>query len=371
METYDHIVVGGGAMGAATAWQLARRGHSVALIEQFGVAHDKGSSHGVARIFRFSYRNPLYSQVAINSLADWRELEAESGEILLEQIGQLDHGIPSAIDQIAASLSRFDRPFERISPQAAQERWPGMIFDRDVIFSPDGGRCYADRTVTALYRLTEQLGGTVFTNVRVEDIEIEGDIATVATSEGLFRTKSVVVAAGAWLSKLVGGKVDLPPLHIDKGQPVHFQPRPEFDDPNLWPSFIHHPVLRENSTVVSGAYGMYTPGEGIKIGKELESPTSIDPDNRDFSIDDEWLQDSKDYAAEWFPGLDPESATAVTCLFTNTPDTHFVLDRQGPLTVCSPCSGQGFKFVPHIGRLTADLASGSEQTVPEWRFRRA
>ena len=113
---------------------------------------------------------------------------------------------------------------------------------------------------------------------------------------------------------------------------------------------------------------MWTPGEGVKIGKERPAEHPIDPDDRDFSIDPDWFAQSRDYAAEWFPGLDPDSGSAVTCLFTNTDDSDFILDRVGPLTVCSPCSGHGFKFVPAIGRLTADLACGSEQIVPEFRL---
>lgn len=370
METFDHVVVGGGAMGAATAWQLAARGHSVALIEQFGVAHNRGSSHGGVRIFRFAYRKPLYARLAVESLAAWRELEAETGEVLLEQIGQLDHGVRGSIDEIERALAGLGRPFERLSPSEAVDRWPGMRFDEHVIFSPDGGRCYADRTVSALYRRFAELGGATYLNTRVEDIEVMGDLATVATSEGTFRTRSVVVAAGAWLRGLVGDSVRLPTFSVDMGQPTHFQPRADFDDPSLWPSFIHHAVEDEHNSVVGGgAYGLWTPGEGFKIGKERPAAESIDPDNRSFDIDRGWLQATQEYAAEWFPGLDTSTATAVTCLFTDMPDADFVMDRQGPLTVVSPCSGHGFKFVPQIGRLAADLASGGTQPVAEWRFR--
>lgn len=369
MEHFDHVVVGGGAMGAATAWQLARRGHSVALVEQFDVAHNRGSSHGGVRIFRFAYRNSLYTQLAIDSLAQWRELEAETSQVLLEQIGNVDHGVERSIREISDALTRFERPFDLLTTAQAQERWPGMKFADHVIFSPDGGRCAADDTVRALYRRITELGGEIFTNTIVEDIEISGDIATVATSAGTFRTRSVVVAAGAWVEKLVGRLVTLPPLTIDMGQPVHFQPHNQFEDENLWPSFIHHAVDDDHNSVVSGgAYGLYTPGEGFKIGKE-QTGHVVDPDNRDFSLIPEWTQATKEYAREWFPGLDIESATAVTCLFTNTPTTDFVIDRVGPLTVSSPCSGHGFKFVPHIGKLTADLACGSTQSVPQWRFR--
>lgn len=369
METFDHVVVGGGAMGAATAWQLASRGHSVALIEQFGIAHDRGSSHGAVRIFRFAYRNPLYTKLAVEALPLWRELEAETNETLLSQIGNLDHGVPRAIHDIETSLQKAGRDFTRMSPAEAHERWPGMRFDNEVIFSADGGIVQADGSIRALYRRFEELGGRVFTNLRVEDIEIEGDIATIVTAEGTFRTKSVVVSAGAWFEKLVGGKVALPKIVVELGQPTHFTPLAGYEDPNLWPAFIHHAKDDDVSSSVSGgAYGMFTPGVGVKVGFE-EQGHLTDPDDRNFSINQTWNENTKNYIREWFPGVDPESADPVTCLFTNTPNADFIIDRQGPLTVVSACTGHGFKFVPRIGQIAADLACGSTQKVPEWRFR--
>jgi sarcosine oxidase len=356
-------------MGAATAWQLASRGHSVALIEQFGVAHDKGSSHGAVRIFRFAYRNPLYTKLALEALPLWRELEAESNENLLSQIGNIDHGVPGAIREIERSLKNADRECTLMSQKEASDRWPGMKFETEVLFSSDGGVVQADGSIRAMYRRFEELGGRVFTNTRVEDIEINGDIATIATAEGTFRTKSVVVAAGAWVGKLVGEKIQLPKLVVELGQPTHFAPLPGFEDPTLWPAFIHHANEDDSiSSVSGGAYGMFTPGVGVKVGFE-EQGHYTDPDNRNFDIISTWNENTKNYVREWFPGVDPESADPVTCLFTNTPDSDFIIDRQGPLTVVSACSGHGFKFTPRIGQIAADLACGSTQHVKEWRFR--
>lgn len=369
METFDHVVVGGGAMGIATSWQLARRGHSVALIEQFGIAHDKGSSHGAVRIFRFAYRNPLYTNLAIEALSLWRELESETNENLLFQTGNVDHGVPGAIREIESSLTNAGRSSIRLTAEQAHERWPGMNFASDILFSPDGGVVQAEGSIRAMYRRFEELGGRVFINTRVEDIEVSGDISTVATAEGTFRTKSVVVCAGPWFEKLVGGKVALPKIVVELGQPTHFSPYKEFEDPNLWPAFIHHAQEDSlNSSVSGGAYGMYTPGVGVKIGFE-ELGHLVDPDNRDFTINQAWNENTKNYVREWFPGVNPETADAVTCLFTNTPNSDFIIDRQGPLTVVSACTGHGFKFVPRIGQIAADLACGSTQHVPEWRFR--
>jgi sarcosine oxidase len=258
-----------------------------------------------------------------------------------------------------------------MTPAQAQERWPGMKFDDDVLFSRDGGTVQADGSIRAMYKCFEELGGRTYLNTRVEDIEISGDVAVVVTSEGTFRTKSVVVSAGAWFEKLVGGKVKLPKIVVELGQPTHFTPLSGYEDPSLWPAFIHHADAgNTKSSVSGGAYGMYTPGVGLKVGFEEEGHL-VDPDNRDFSINRMWNQNTKNYVREWFPGVDPETADPVTCLFTNTPNSDFILDRQGPLTVVSACSGHGFKFTPRIGQIAADLACGSTQHIKEWRFRTA
>ena len=368
MQQVDHVVIGAGAMGAATAWELARRGQSVALIEQFGIAHKNGSSHGGTRIFRLSYRASLYTDLAMHSLTDWRELEEATGATLLEQNGQLDHGYKEAIDDIAHSLERHNRSYERFSPAEAADRWPGMKFDEHVLFSPDGGRCFADETVTTLITDVEKLGADVRMDTKVLSVRLDGDFAILETESETWRTPSVVVAAGAWVNKLVGHLVKLPELVVDAGQPAHFQPLSHLADEKFWPSFLHHGANgRGGSPMEASAYGLYTPGEGFKVGTWSDRE-SIDPDNRDFSISEYHLDGMKQYVSEWFPGLDVNSAKAITCLFTNTPDEHFIIDRKGPITVCSPCSGHGFKFVPTIGKMTADVAMGAAQQRPEWRL---
>ena len=368
LELIDHVVIGAGAMGSATAWQLSRQGKDVALIEQFGIAHDKGSSHGGTRIFRLSYRTPLYTDLAARALPDWRELEADSGEHLLELNGQLDHGYKEAIDEIAISLDRHNRPYERMNASEAHARWPGMNFEDHVIYSPDGGRCFADKTVETLINRSRELGAQVQLNTPVLSIALDGDFAIVETATQTWRTPSLVVAAGGWVNKLIGHIVKLPDLIVDAGQPAHFQPMADLAAESYWPSFLHHGANgRGGSPLEASAYGLYTPGEGFKVGTWSDRK-SIDPDNRDFEISQKHLTEMKEDVAHWFPGLDLESAVATTCLFTNTPEEDFILDRRGPITVCSPCSGHGFKFVPTIGKITAELALGGQQSTPQWQL---
>jgi sarcosine oxidase len=355
-------------MGSATAWQLARQGKEVTVLEQFGLAHNRGSSHGSTRIFRLSYRTSLYTDLAARALTDWRELEADANQKLLEQNGQLDHGYQEAIDEIAASLDRHNRPYERMNASEAHARWPGMNFEDHVIYSPDGGRCFADETVTTLINRSKELGAQVHFDTPALSVELDGNFAIVETANQTWRTPSLVVAAGAWVDKLIGNIVKLPDLIVDAGQPAHFQPIASLAAESYWPSFLHHGANgRGGSPLEASAYGVYSPGEGFKVGTWSDRK-AIDPDNRDFAISQHHLSEMKEYVSHWFPGLAVDSAVATTCLFTNTPEEDFILDRRGPITVCSPCSGHGFKFVPTIGKIAAELATGGQQRTPQWQL---
>jgi len=368
MQSVDHIVIGGGAMGLATAWQLAKAGREVLVLEKFELNHIFGSSHGATRIFRVSYRDPLYTNLAFAGIEFWRELEAETDSVLLEQIGQLDHGNDEAIADVKASLDRHNLKYELLTPELAKQRWPGMEFDNKVLYSPDGGRVNAAKTQEALANRIVELGGKIMFNTSVENIEILDDLAVLQTTSGEFKTKSLVVAAGGWLKHLLGNLIKLPTITIDAGQPAHYQPTLNLLNENLWPSFIHHGnEKRVETNLAFSAYGLFSPDEGMKIGTWANTPP-IDPEHRDFSINYDLLEKQNSYVKTWFPGLRIDTAAPVTCIFTNTPDEHFVLDRRGPITVCSPCSGHGYKFVPIIGKLTAELAMGAPQKITQWRL---
>lgn len=357
----DVVVIGAGAMGAATAWQLAKRGRSVVLIEQFEHLHHQGSSHGQTRIFRFAYRDARYTALAQHSLPLWQELESDSGTVLLEQNGQLDHGSPEAIEEIIASLRAHHLAVDVLTPEAAHERWPGMNFEGLVAFSPDGGRVFADRTVDAAVTTAVRLGAEFHDRTPVEMLEVTGERALVHAGGRTWDAGCVVVAAGAWLPGLVDGLVPLPTLRITHQQPVHFAIRPGA----TFPSFLHH--QEGGSALRFAAYGLESPGEGVKLGLE-GTVTPVDIATRALEPDPAVTRQAQAYAERWLPGADPLRAHAATCLFTETPDEHFLIDRVGPVVICSPCSGHGFKFVPAIGSITADLAMGIDHGRDYWHL---
>ena len=317
-------VVGGGVMGAATAWQLQRRGVDVTLHEQFAEAtHRNGSSHGGSRIFRFAYEDPMYVRLAQAALGEWRALEEAAGEPLLDITGGVDHGTTAEIERLSAALTSAGAPHQVMPGSEAEARFPGMRFDERVVVHPDGGRCRAEATVAALHRLVDD----VRYGERVEDPHaLDADV--------------VVLAVGAWTR--------LPGMTVTREQIHHFRPLdPSFE----WPSFIH----RRASGI--GIYGLDTPGEGVKVAEHLVGDV-VDPDRRSFDLDPVRRAAAVRYVEEWLPGLDPTPGNEATCLYTTTVDQDFVLRRDGDVVHVSPCSGHGFKFAPEIGRLAAGLALG-------------
>jgi sarcosine oxidase len=179
------------------------------------------------------------------------------------------------------------------------------------------------------------------------------DRVQVETDRGTITARRAVVAVGGWTSKLLGGVVALPRLVVTQEQPAHFAVS---DDTITWPGFNHHPGPGDEWWY-SGTYGMLTPGEGVKAGWHGVGPV-VDPDLRDYEAEPVQFGALRRYAREWLPGVDAEVAAPISCTYTTTPDSTFVLDASGPVAVGAGFSGHGFKFTPAVGRILADLADG-------------
>lgn len=353
MERRRTVVVGGGAMGSATAWQLARRGREVTLLERFGERHAMGASHGKTRNFNVAYPDPTYQAMLQESAVLWRELEDESGATLLDLVGQTNHGAGVAPDA-ADELRALGVQAELLPVEAAQERWRGIRYDTRVLHLPQAGRVYAEDAVVALQQQAAAHGGEVLRDTPVEAIRRRPDgTVEVSTADTTYLADAVVVTAGAWTQKLLGDLIPLPRLVVTQEQPAHFAIT---DEGAVWPSYNHLPADGDPA-FLSLVYGMLTPGEGIKAGWHAVGPAT-DPDHRSFEPEPGQLARLQQYAATWLPGVDPDACTPISCTYTLTRDEHFVLDRRGSIVVGAGFSGHGFKFVPTIGRILADLVDG-------------
>ena len=345
--TADVVVIGGGVMGSATAWRLASRGIDVVLLERFERGHVRGSSHGGSRIFRFAYADDWYVRLAMRAFDLWRELEDECSTSLLHITGGVDHGDAGDVDAVGDALEAAGRAVERMDPDEAEERWPELRFDATVLYSPDTGRVLADASVRAMQDRAAELGADVRFDAQVAAIDTTRRIVSLASGDSVGFRSAAVVTAGAWVADVLDGTgCTLPPLRVTREQVFHFAPASGGDGLD-WPSFIHY---RPRSH-----YGLCTPGEGIKVAEHGTGPETTG-DSRTFVIDELGRRRVVDYVKAWLPGLVPAPVTETTCLYTNTPDESFVLDRQGDVVIGSPCSGHGFKFAPAVGDHLARLA---------------
>lgn len=367
-EHVDHVVVGGGVMGSAAAWHLARRGRDVVLLERFAPGHVHGASHGTSRIYRTTYPEDAYLDLAQEALGAWRDLEDATGTALLELTGGVSHahpGAPSArrTQDVAAALAARGVPHAWLDPAAAHERWPGLRFEGRVLHeTTTAGRLHADRAVAALQAAAVAHGADVRHTSPVRHLAHVPGGVRVVTQHGDLVARRVVVTVGAWSAGLVGPLLaspharpdDVLPLVVTQEQPAHVAPR----DPAAlatWPAFTHDPGV--DAGWPSGVYGLAAPGEGVKVGFHGVGPVT-DPDRRTYRPEPGQLAALRRYVATWLPGLDPDDLAPVSCTYTTTPDHDFVLDRRGPVVVGAGFSGHGFKFAPAVGRVLADLATG-------------
>ena len=352
-------VVGGGALGSAAAWALARRGAEVRLVERFEAGHTRGGSHGSARIFRLAYDTPDYVRLAASALPLWRSLEAEAGTGLLDTTGGVDHGDPVMLHAVGAALRSCAAPFAMLTPSEASERWPGMRFDGEVLYQPDAGRVNADAALAALQRVATKLGAELRFGERALAVRERAGGVEVETTAATRAADVAVLAAGAWTRALAGGPLGLPPMTVTEQHPAHFLPH---DEGTAWPSFVHHRPGRH------AMYGLAAPGaEGVKVGQH-GGGRAVDPDARPRQHDAAALEQLSEYVRDWLPGLDAQPTSWAACVYDSTPSEDFVVDRRGRVVIAAGTSGHGFKFVPALGEMIAALALGQEQTLARFRL---
>jgi monomeric sarcosine oxidase len=357
----DVVIIGAGLAGSGAAWALTQRGRSVIVLEQFAAGHDRGSSHGSARIVRRAYGDGLYTRLTGRAFELWREIESSSGATLLRMLGGLDFGVRRDVPAVAAHLAAAGVPHEILPAAEAELRWPGMRFEGDVVYHSQAGTLDAGRAVETMLSLAAAAGADVRHSSPATAVSSDGRVTLTDGSH--LSAETVVVAAGGWLGPLVDDSVALPQLTITQQQVFHF---PRVDPSAVaWPSVIHESATSAVYHLAGGRDG--GPGDDRKIGQH-DGGITCTADTRSGVVNPEARERISAYVARWLPGLSPVPSSETTCLYTDTPSEDFILDRAGPLVLCSPCSGHGAKFAPVIGELVADLVCGAGDVVPS-RFR--
>ncbi|CAN5726628.1 N-methyl-L-tryptophan oxidase [soil metagenome] len=354
---FDVIVAGCGGMGSATAYHLGKRGQSVLGLERFDIPHAMGSSHGVNRIIRLAYyEDPSYVPLLRRAYELWRDLEREAGEQLLSITGSIDASAPDGevFQGSLRSCKEHDISHEVLSSHALTERFPGYKLPSGhmAVFQQDGGFLLSERCIVAHVHGALKAGAELHGRERVLEWHSNGDSVTVRTSRSTYQAARLVLTAGAWMDHLV--PVLAPLLQPERQVLAWFQPHsPQLFGPDLFPVF--------NLTVEEGRYyGFPVYGiPGFKVGRYHHLGEYIDPETMDREPNDHDEAVLRTFTERYFPGASGPVMTMTTCIFTNTPDEHFIIDSMpgAPnVIVVSPCSGHGFKFSSVIGEIIADLA---------------
>jgi sarcosine oxidase len=316
-------------MGSATAYALARDGRDVTLYEQFEVGHTRGSSHGRSRIVRLAYPEVEFVELAKESFAGWRELEREAGVELLQLNGLLE-----LVDDLAqgssAALDAVSAEYELLASDAVLARWAvGMPEGWTALFQPEAGIVRADRAWQAFADRAHAHGADIRGQVRIESLE---DVDA----------RVIVLTAGPWVTRFFP---DLP-VKVTRETVAYFRRE---GDP--LPSVVQlDPVTRGHAL-----YSLHDPVHGLKAGHHhAGAEASPDEDGRP---DPALVERVADWVSRTYPDADPEPVVAETCMYTTTPDEHFILERRGRVVIGSPCSGHGFKFAPAVGARLAQMAA--------------
>ncbi len=367
---YDAIVIGLGVMGSTAAWHLARSGQRVLALEQFELDHQNGSSYGSSRIIRYAYDHPAYIPLAHNAYALWRELEEDSGEQLLRVVGGLDFGAADEDTLIATRdvLEEAGMSYDWLTPEEVSARFPQFRLDEHMmgLYQPDGGALHASRCVVAAARMALQHGATLQTGARVTAIEVHSDSVTVRTADESFSAARLVISAGGWsgpLLRTIGLEL---PLQPTREQLFFFDTQdPEAFLPGRMPYFREHGSRHKLNSLLH-FYGIPNiDGCGFKASIHTNGEPT-DPDNTLRTVDDSVCETLRAFFRRHVPLADSPLKTGRVCLYTMTPDEHFIMDchpEHAHVAIGAGFSGHGFKFGAAIGKILADLVSRGESDV--------
>lgn len=336
--------MGLGGTGSAALRFLAEGGHEAVGFERFAIGHANGSSHGESRIIRYTYPDPLYTQMMADAYPLWDDLQKRSKMDLFVKCKGLYFGPESHQDilNVERSLLAANLPYAKFSAEAAVRRWPAFRFEEHevAIFQEASGFLRSTDCIKANIQLAREAGAVVIEEAQIESIE---DLSS--------RYDAVIVSAGAWIGQLIPNL----PLRVTRQQLVYLgiEKNRERFDPGNCPVWIDAGF---------NFYGFPSDGriDGVKVSSNDKGEV-VAPDSVERRVDEGYIDQVRRYAAHRFPDLNLTVTFSQVCLYTNTPDEDFLIDRVPGLnnTWCvSGCSGHGFKFTVLLGKIAAGLAEG-------------
>ena len=360
-QEFDCIVIGVGGMGSSTLYNLAKRGRRVLGLEQFDIPHAEGSSHGVNRIIRLAYyEHPSYVPLLRRAYELWSEIESVTGEQLLYKTGSIDTA-PSGHEVFEGSLEScllHDIPHRVLNHAQINEEFPGYQLPPGHmgLLQGDGGFVLSERSIVAYANAAMSTGAEIHAREVVSGWEPDQDGVRVFTDRGEYTAERLVITAGAWTSGMVPILDD---LAVPERQVLAWlQPIDgSLYTPEVFPVF--NAYFDEGRYYGFPVYGI----PGFKVGRYHHLEEVIDPDFAIKTVNSEDEAVLRSAVEKYFPKANGTTMTLKPCMFTNTPDEHFIVDllpANPQVAVAAGFSGHGFKFASVIGEILADLAINGE-----------
>lgn len=366
---FDVIVLGLGAMGSSTVYQLALRGQRVLGVDQFTPPHAFGSSHGKSRIIREAYfEDPLYVPLVKRAYDGWAELQARSGKRVLTRTGGLMMGAPDSavVHGARASATKYGLPFEELTAAELRARFPALRPPDDTvaIWEPRAGVLDPEAAIDAQLSVARSAKAELRFGERVTGWRATADGVEVTTLSGTCAAARLVIAAGSWAGELLP-ELALP-LTVERNAVYWFDPlKPAEFTPNKFPIFIHEYAPDRTW------YGFANFGDGVKVALHHQGETTT-PHTVRRAVSDAEVTGVRGLMKEFLPDANGPLRSTTVCLYTNTPDHDFILDvhpEHPAVFIASPCSGHGFKFSIAIGELIADDLMGEARRFDLAPFR--
>jgi sarcosine oxidase len=367
---HDVLIAGLGAMGSSAAFHLARRGVRVRGFDRYWPPHTMGSSHGQSRIIREAYfEDPVYVPMVRRAYELWRELERDAAEPLLLLTGGLMFGRPDSelVAGTRASAERYGLDHEVLTVSEISRRFPAFRPEPDMVavYEPRAGILFPEACVQAHLSGARACGAQIHGDEPVLGWEADANGVSVTTRSGNYGADLLIVSAGAWVGQLLAPLE--PPLVVERQVAFWFDPR---SSPEHF-SAANCPVHLWQFDGDRFAYGFPDLGNGVKVACHHQGVTgSPDSLTREVAVDE--VENARSLIRRFLPDADGTFRSATACLYTNTPDEHFWIDRHPQydnVLIASPCSGHGFKFASVIGEVLADLATSGRSSFDLSPFR--
>jgi len=363
--TYDCIVIGLGGVGSAVCYHLARRGQRVLGLDQFEIAHDRGSSHGRTRIIRQAYfEHPDYVPLLRRAYELWAELENVSGTALYRETGLLQVGPPDGVvvPGVLQSAQQHKLPIESLTAAEIRRHFPGFVVNDEwhAALERRAGYLRVEASVNAHAQAAMAAGATLITDQAVREWRADFNSVSVLTTQRRYFARSLVVAAGPWAARL------LPRL----GMRLEVRRKPQFwfanHDPRYQaeqgcPAFLFE--------TPEGIYYGFPDAEnwGVKAACHSGGEPVVDPGQVDRTRRPADEQQITTFLQRHLPGVSPQVTHHEVCLYTMSPDEHFVVDQHPDyphVCLAAGLSGHGFKFTAVLGEILADLACHGRTKLP-------